>query len=57
MCGTEQGIISFPLETENKNHQLGTGFFVRHRIVTAVKRVDVISDSASHTVASGISLF
>jgi hypothetical protein len=33
----------------NENHQLGTGFFVHHRIVRAVKRADLISDRASHT--------
>ena len=27
----------------SKNHQLGTGFFVPHRIVVAVKRLDFIS--------------
>jgi len=34
----------------NKNHQLGTRFFVRHRIVPAVKRGEFVSDRVSYVV-------
>ena len=34
----------------NENHQLGIRYFVHHRIVSAVRREDFVSDRVSYTV-------
>ncbi|PNF41471.1 hypothetical protein B7P43_G13302 [Cryptotermes secundus] len=37
----------------NENHELGTGFLVHKRIVSAVKRVEFISDRISYIILKG----
>ena len=37
----------------NENNRLGTGLFVHHRVESAVKRVEFVSDTMSYVVLRG----
>jgi hypothetical protein len=47
------GEYIFPYRKENENNELGTGFFVRKRIISAVKRVLSFSDRLSYIILRG----
>ena len=47
------GDYIFSYRKGNENNQMGTGFFVHHRIVSAVKRVEFVSDMMSYIELRG----
>jgi hypothetical protein len=49
--GTEPaGEYIFFYGNENEIHELGTGFFVHQRIISAVKKVEFVSDRMSYII-------
>jgi len=49
----QAGVYNFFYGKGNEIHQLGTGFFVHHGVVSAVKRAEFISDRLSYIVLRG----
>ena len=48
-----RGLYFFFYGKGSKNHQVGTEYFVHHRIVSEVKTVEFLSDMMSYIVLKG----
>jgi hypothetical protein len=49
----QQASIHFSMERGNQNHELGSGFFVDKRIISAVGRVEFVSNRMSYLILRG----
>jgi hypothetical protein len=49
----QQANIHFSMEKVMKNYELGTGFFIHKSIVSAVKKVDFVSERMSYMILRG----
>jgi hypothetical protein len=49
----QQENTKFSTKKVNKNYELGTVFFVCKRIISAVKRVEFVSDGVSYIILRG----